>query len=301
MHRAGFVQADVFTDSPFGGNPVVVILDAHDLSDAEMLSMARGMSFAETGFVLPPTMDRADLRLRFFTPATEVPFSGHLMLGAAYVLMTQTGGPLEGRPRVLAQTDLGVLPVHAEIVDGQVVGVTVTENPPIFGEDLPDIAPVAHALGLRPNRLKATGLLPQVITTSLPTLVVPLPSRQDVSSITVDRTALGTVCVTAAADVIAVYTRETLQPENTVYVRVFAPILGVDEDPATGSANAALAAYLVRHRALAATPTARVRAEQGYTVGRPSLIVTDVTQEGGVWQVRVGGRVARAAEGVIYY
>lgn len=301
MQSAAFVQADVFSDSPFGGNPVVVILDAQGMSDAEMLAIARGMSFAETGFIVPPTVDGADVRLRFFPPATEVPFSGHLMLGAAYVLMTQSGGPLELHARILVQTELGVFPVNAEIQGGEVRRVTVTENPPGFGDSVEDILPLAKALRLDPSHITATGLTPQVVTTTLPTLVVPVASRDAVSSIALDRSALAIACVDVGADVTAVYTLDTLRPESTVFVRVFAPLLGVDEDPATGSANAALAAYLVRFGVVPNAPTVRVTAEQGYAVGRPSLILVDVTQDGETLQVQVGGRVARAAEGVIYF
>lgn len=301
MQRAVFVQADVFTDSPFGGNPVVVILDAHGLSDAEMLAIARGMSFAETGFVVPATVPDADIRLRFYTPATEVPFSGHLMLGAAYVLMTQAGGPLERRARVLVQTELGVLPVDAEIQDGEVQRVTVTENPPSFEDRVEDVLPLAEALRLDPDHIIATGLTPQVVTTTLPTLIVAVASRDDVSGIALDRSGLAIACVDVGADVTAVYTQDTLRPENTVFVRVFAPLLGVDEDPATGSANAALAAYLVHYGGVPDAPTVRVTAEQGYTVGRPSLVQVDVSHDGDGLRVRVGGRVARAAEGVIYF
>jgi len=301
MQCAAFVQADVFSDSPFGGNPVVVILDAHDMRDAEMLAIARGMSFAETGFIVPPSVDGADVRLRFFTPATEVPFSGHLMLGAAYVLMTQPGGPLEFRPRVLVQTELGILPVDAEIQGSDVRRVTVTENPPGFGDSVEDPLPLAEALRLDPAHITVTGLTPQVVTTTLPTLVVPVASRDDVSGIALNRSALAIACVEVGADVTAVYTLDTLRPENTVFVRVFAPLLGIDEDPASGSANAALAAYLVRYGIVPDAPTMRITAEQGYAVGRPSLILIDVSREGESLQVRVGGRVARAAEGVIYF
>ena len=301
MQCAAFVQADVFSDSPFGGNPVVVILDAHDMRDAEMLAIARGLSFAETGFIVPPSVDGADVRLRFFTPATEVPFSGHLMLGAAYVLMTQPGGPLEFRPRVLVQTELGILPVDAEIQGSDVRRVTVTENPPGFGDSVEDPLPLAEALRLDPAHITVTGLTPQVVTTTLPTLVVPVASRDDVSGIALNRSALAIACVEVGADVTAVYTLDTLRPENTVFVRVFAPLLGIDEDPASGSANAALAAYLVRYGIVPDAPTMRITAEQGYAVGRPSLILIDVSREGESLQVRVGGRVARAAEGVIYF
>lgn len=131
--------------------------------------------------------------------------------------------------------------------------------------------------------------------------MVPVASRDDVSGIALNRSALAIACVEVGADVTAVYTLDTLRPENTVFVRVFAPLLGIDEDPASGSANAALAAYLVRYGIVPDAPTMRITAEQGYAVGRPSLILIDVSREGESLQVRVGGRVARAAEGVIYF
>ncbi len=301
MRRVNFVQADVFSDSPFGGNPVVVVLDADGLTGDEMQAIARGMNFAETGFVLSPTSPAADTRIRFFTPATEVPFSGHLTLGTAYVLMTQAGGPLEGKPRLVAETQLGRLPVDAEIENGSISRVVVTEKTPLFGTACDDLDDLGHALGLPTQRLAHDGLQPQVVTTSLPTLVVPVATRAEVGAISFDAESLPHVCTRLEATAVAVFTRETLDPRHTVYVRVFAPLVGINEDPATGSANAALAAYLVHHGAIPHAPPARVSAEQGYAVGRPSLVLVDVAADGDSLQVRVGGHVARAAEGAIYY
>lgn len=301
MRRAHFVQADVFSNSPFGGNPVVVILDADGMADDDMQAIARGMNFAETGFILTPTTLDADVRIRFFTPSTEAPFSGHLTLGTGYVVLTQIGGSLEHRQRIVAETSLGLLPVDAEREKGKVSRVVVTEKSPVFGPTVTPLAGLAEALGTPVDRIGWQGLAPQVVTTSLPTLIVPMPSRADVGAINLDTDTLAAVCGEVEATVVTVFTRETLNPDNTVYVRVFAPLLGIQEDSASGSANAALAAYLVQHRAIPGAPPARISAEQGYMVGRPSLILVDVTAQGQTLQVRVGGRVTRAAEGVIYY
>jgi trans-2,3-dihydro-3-hydroxyanthranilate isomerase len=269
------------------------------------------MNFAETGFVLEPTKPEADARVRFFTPSTEVPFSGHLTLGTAYALMTRIGGTLEGRTRLMTETGLGLLPADAEIENGKVTRVVVTEKPPVFGPACADMDALAAALGVAPARLSQGGLQPQVVTTSLPTLIVPLPSRAEVGAVSFDAEALTQVCHQMEAMAVTVFTRETLDPSHTVYVRVFAPLIGVIEDPASGSANAALAAYLAHHDALPRQTNgggtgsngliARLSAEQGYTVGRPSLVLVDVHAQGDTLQVRVGGHVARAAEGAIYY
>ena len=301
MRRAPFVQADVFSASPFGGNPVVVITDAREMSEADMAAVAAGMNFAETGFVLPPTLASADIWVRFFTPATEVPFSGHLALGAAHALLTHPGGPFESRARLVMETAVGRLPVDAEFEAERLTRVSVTERPPVFGPALSDVAGLAEALGLDAGRLGASGLPPQIVTTSLPTLAVPLPTRADVGDLTPDAESLNAVCQACGATVVAVFTRDTLRPDDTLYVRVFAPLLGVPEDAATGSANAALGAYLVHHGALAGAPPARIRAEQGYTLGRPSLVQVDVVAGAGGLEVHVGGHVAQAAEGIIYY
>lgn len=301
MRRAPFVQADVFSASPFGGNPVVVITDARAMTDADMTAIAAGMNFAETGFVLPPTVAAADIRVRFFTPATEVPFSGHLALGAAHALLTHPGGSFEGRTRLNMETALGLLPVDAEFEAERLTRVIVTERPPVFGATLRDVTGLALALGVATDQIGAPGLPPQLVTTSLPTLAVALPTRIAVGDLAPDATQLSEVCRSCGATVVAVFTRDTLSAHDTLYVRVFAPLLGVVEDAATGSANAALGAYLVHHRALPDAPLAHIRAEQGYTLGRPSLIQVSVLARSGGLEVRVGGRVARAAEGIIYY
>jgi trans-2,3-dihydro-3-hydroxyanthranilate isomerase len=222
-----------------------------------------------------------------------------MVLGAAYILIGQAGGPLLGRTRVAAETRAGVFAVDVERV-GDVSHVVVTERAPVFGPMLGDISSVTSALHLQPDRLRSTQLGPQVVEAGLPTLVVPVPTRAEIGR-PPDLQALAVACRDVGATVVVVFTRETLHQEHTVYVRVFAPVLGVDEDPATGSANAALAAYLVRHGVVEAAPRARISAEQGYAVGRPSLVLAEVTERDGELEVRVGGRVVRAAEGIIYY
>jgi trans-2,3-dihydro-3-hydroxyanthranilate isomerase len=165
---------------------------------------------------------------------------------------------------------------------------------------------LAHGLGLPKEALTDTGLPAHVVSTGVPQLMVPIRSLEDVHSLNpaaLNVAALNDACRPVGTDCVLVFTKETESPDADVHVRVFAPALGVPEDPATGSANGALGAYLVRHRVIAVTePTTRIVSEQGLEIKRPSRLHVDVDSSGeDVTAVRVGGEVVLVAEGIVRF
>jgi trans-2,3-dihydro-3-hydroxyanthranilate isomerase len=302
MRKVHFIQADVFSDSPFGGNPVVVVPDPGPISAEEMQALARGMNFAETGFVVDPSDPSAAFGLRCYTPTTEVVFSGHQLLGTAYVLAMLGRVKLdEPVSHVLAETGDGLHPVTFTSADGEVSRVSIVERGADFLQAVEDYGALAAALSIDPMEIVQTGLPVQVVQTELACVVVPvrrlatvremMPVGQSVDKVLQD---CGGVCA-------LVYTTETLSAANDVHVRVFAPALGIEEDPATATANGALAAYLVNHGAVDAQPVARLRSEQGSEMGRPSVIEMEVDTASDPPTIHVGGRVARSVEGSVFY
>jgi trans-2,3-dihydro-3-hydroxyanthranilate isomerase len=146
-----------------------------------------------------------------------------------------------------------------------------------------------------------TGLPVQVVATGLACLIVPVSTLADVRAIMPVEQTLHELLIDAEAACALVFTQETLSPTNDVHVRVFAPPLGIAEDPATGTANAALAAYLIKHGVWLADPKLRVKSEQGSEVGRPSVIELTVDASSEPMTVLVGGRVAKSVEGTVFY
>lgn len=304
MGKLRFIQVDVFTASPFGGNPVVVIPDPGRMTREQMQRVARGMNFAETSYVVPPTLPAVDFAIRGFSPTTEVAYSGHQLLGAAWVLADagRLGGPDDAPSTVSAEMGGRSWPVIVERSGGRVRGVSTLARPAVVRATLPveRLADVAAALSLDPTAILRAELPLEVIESGLVCLVVPVRGLTEARGILPVEQALDTLLQRVGAECLVAFCRETLSPECQAHVRVFAPPLGIVEDPATGAASGALAAYLVRHGAIDAAPRAALRCEQGSEMGRPSRIE--------VWidaadppVVHVGGAVARSAQGTVFF
>jgi len=302
VRKVHFIQADVFSDSPFGGNPVVVVPDPGPITSDEMQALARGMNFAETAFIVPAMDRKAEFAMRCYTPTTEVVFSGHQLLGAAYVLAT-TGRLTLGGSTTTVQAEVGgeLHPVTLTASAEGVSRVSTVERTTEFLETIGDYGNLAAALSIDPMAIVETGLPVQLVRTELACLIVPVRRLYTVRDMMPVRQAIDEILQDSGGVCVLVFSLETLSPANDVHVRVFAPSLGVSEDPATATANGALGAYLVRHAAVTAAPVARLRSEQGSEMGRPSVIELEVDPGTDPPTVHVGGRVARSVEGSVFY
>ena len=307
MKEHKFIQVDVFTDRPFGGNPLAVFPEAGGLTTEEMQQIAREMNLSETTFVLPPAVAGADFRVRIFTPAVELPFAGHPVVGTHWVLAHLGRVALrEPVTQVRFELGVGVLPADLHVAGGRVERVVMTQDRPAFLAVLEDVTELAEGLGVPPEAINEPGFPVQVVSTGVPQMMVPVRSLAEVQALDAAQlnvAALNRACRAVGTECVMVYTLETERPGSTVHVRMFAPLLGVPEDPATGSANGALGAYLVHHRAVpVAEPTTHLVSEQGAELGRPSTLYLEVDSAGGeVAAVRVGGQVAPVAEGVVRF
>jgi trans-2,3-dihydro-3-hydroxyanthranilate isomerase len=317
MKEYHFIQVDVFTDRPFGGNPLAVFPEAKGLTGKEMQCLAREMNLSETTFVLPPQSPEADFKVRIFTPAKELPFAGHPVIGTHWVLAHLGRVELqEPVTRVCFELGVGVLPADLHITGGQAERVVMTQDRPAFLTilDTTLVAELAEGLGLPPEAIAEAGLPVQVVSTGVPQMMVPVRSLAEVQTLDAGQlnvAALSRACRAVNTECVMVFVFETERPESTVHVRLFAPLLGVPEDPATGSANGALGAYLVHHaatnsalrRAVPVTePTAFIVSEQGAEMGRPSTLYVEVDRSADeITAVRVGGQVVPVAEGIVRF
>jgi trans-2,3-dihydro-3-hydroxyanthranilate isomerase len=304
--RLEYHTLDVFTDRVFGGNPLAVFPDGRGLAPALMQSIARELNLSETVFVLPAWDPAATRRVRIFTPAQEVPFAGHPTLGTAFFLVASGILPVDvDAATVVLEEDVGLVPVDVRMEDGRPVSACLTAAVPP-SEQPADLEPaqLARMVGLDPDEVGAeldglrTPLEPVVASAGLPFLVLPV---RDVAA--AERARLDT----------AVW--ESLLPEGSpsrmvyvvapggrghgvdLHVRMFAPAAGVPEDPATGSAAAALAGYLGA-RGDDGEPSWEV--EQGLEMGRPSrLTLHAAVRAGRVLSARVAGAAVMVARGTM--
>jgi len=317
-----FTQLDVFTHEPFAGNALAVFPEAEGLTDEQMMKIAREMNLSETVFVLKPeekppadsNQQSAELvlrRLRIFTPAREIPFAGHPIVGTWNALAREGVVPLPengtGWTRIFHEIGIGVLPVDIEFEAGVPVQVVMTQGQPVMGKVLDDRSEqedLARALGLAIEDFDET--LPiQVISTGLPFLAVPVRLLADLGRCRVNSSLLAEIYQRAGGTGCSVFTRETIEIGSArAHTRMFAPGDNIPEDPATGSAGGALGAYLVHHGAQSIEPSEgkfRFVIEQGDFMHRPSRINLEVTGKlGAVTEVRVGGPSVIVARGEVF-
>lgn len=301
-----FYQADVFTAQPFGGNPVAIFPDAQGLTDDQLQQIAREMNLSETVFVFPPSDPAAIVRLRIFTPTQEIPFAGHPVVGTMHVL-AQLGLIATPEPvtRVVQECNIGLFPVDVLMRDGKVMRVVMTQPTPQFLEridDTEDLYMVAAALGIPKHTITNNKWSLEVVSTGLPVLIVPVRTLTAVRSINPDPSAIVDLCGRFGANGIMAFTTMTVEPFSNVHARMFAPAIGIPEDPATGSASGALGAYLVQHRIVEVGPMTEIVIEQGYEIDRPSRILVQVESNGeAILTVKVGGQCVMVVEGCLSF
>ncbi len=269
--RRRFVTCDVFTDTRFGGNPLAVVLDAQNLSDAQMQSVAREFNYSETTFVLPAEQGH-DRRVRIFTPTREVPFAGHPNVGTAFVLASLGElGPIEDPLVVVFEEVAGAVPVTVRRDGDRIWCELLAPEALSLGPALP-VAAVARAVGLDPEEILAERHPPRVASVGLEFVVVELADRSALERARPDAAALkGLVAAGASTPDIHLYVASAdPSDEYALRTRMFAPFDGVAEDPATGSANCALVALLASLHDADGALTWRIA--QGVEMGRPSVL-----------------------------
>ncbi|MFO0707775.1 MAG: PhzF family phenazine biosynthesis protein [Nitrospira sp.] len=299
-----FYQADVFTSQPFGGNPVAVFPEADGLSDDELQQIAREMNLSETVFVFPPTDPAAVVRIRIFTPTQELPFAGHPVVGTFYLLAQLNLLPVKDPvTRLMYECNIGLFPVELHAEGDRIGRVVMSQPKPEFlgpVEETDDLYKVASALGLAKHVIVDAKWPVEVVSTGLPVMIVPVRTLTAVRSIRPDPAAIVDLCGRFGANGIMVFTTVTVEPAATVHTRMFAPAIGIPEDPATGSASGALGAYLVQNGIVEVGPTTEIVTEQGYEMERPSRILVQVESDDDVIQsVKVGGQCVLVVEGTL--
>jgi trans-2,3-dihydro-3-hydroxyanthranilate isomerase len=293
MTRLTFYIVDVFAEAKYCGNPLAVVMgDTTRLSDLEMQQIAREMNYSETTFVLSNQPSAEGYDVRIFTPQLELPFAGHPTLGTAFVIRQELLSPSV----VDLTLNLAVGPIRVT-VQSPATGPDVLwmqQQPPTFEAAFsPEV--LAPALSLEASDLD--GRFPvQAVSTGVPFIIAPLLTQSALKRAKVKHELFFELIQTSAAKQILLFCPEPFNPANTLSARVFADYLGVPEDPATGSANGCLAAYLCQHTYFG-TADVDIRVEQGYEIQRPSLLLLKSYRQGKRIHVSVGGTVIPVARG----
>lgn len=298
-----FHTLDVFTNRTFGGNPLGVFPDATHLSTALMQRIAREMNLSETVFLGPPETADGDARVRIFTPAVEVPFAGHPTVGTAVFLASRDEDrpePVDGELTLTLEENVGLVPVGVQLESGKPPFARFTTA------ILPEHRPSPHSrddlatmVGLDPSELCPDGLAPEMVSCGLPYHVIPVASAEAVGRAVLNAGLWRTLLGESWAHHVYLISPDAEGEGVDVHVRMFAPGSGVGEDPATGSAAAALGGYL---SAVDGRAEGRLSwtVEQGMEIGRPSLLYVEADRVAGETRaVRVGGHAVQVSQGTM--
>ena len=285
-----FITTDVFTDRRFGGNPLAVFPDARGLSDGDMQALAREWNYSETTFVLPPGDPAHTARVRIFGPAHELPFAGHPNVGTALVLAARMDAPPD---LMLFEEVAGLVRVALSVRDGAPMATLEAPLPLQLGPEVP-VPVLAACAGLHPDQVLTATHPPMVASVGLGFAIAEV-RPEALASITADtgafRQALAAAPSREGGFALLAYTRDG----GTVRARMFAPLAGIPEDPATGSAACALAALLLSRTDL---PDHRLTIHQGVEMGRPSLLHAHATRTPDGIRAGVGGGAVTVFRGV---
>jgi trans-2,3-dihydro-3-hydroxyanthranilate isomerase len=294
--RLEFVTVDVFTETKFGGNPLAVVLDADGLSSEQMQSIAAEFNLAETTFVLPPQDASHTAQVRIFTPRAEMPFAGHPNVGTAYVLAAEAKGAVGG-PLVFEEK-AGLVRLNLIKDRGSVVGARLAPPQPLRRGDTvaPDL--VATACSLDEADIEIANHTPCVASCGAAFVFAEVKTR---SALAAARPRAEIFSAQVKADV-ATGTLLYVKDQSggfDIQARMFAPLYGVPEDPATGSANVALAGLLASLRP-ERDLTLKLRIAQGVDMGRPSLLEASAEKRNGeLTALSIGGRCVPMMRGTL--
>ena len=287
-----FYIVDVFTESRLAGNQLAVFRDCTELSTSAMQAIANEMHFSETTFITSEEPSDGGYDVRIFTPNYELPFAGHPTLGTAYIIQSQIiRKPVKS---VVLNYKVGQIPVTFSYRGGTPDEIWMRQRYPAFGKTF-DRRRIARILGLRTSDVDSKFPV-QLVSTGVPFILVPLASLRAIKGIRIDQPALKKLFEESKTTLIFVFTRETYSEKNQLNTRGIGTSDTIPEDPATGSANGCLAAYLVKHRYFG-KPEVNIRVEQGYEINRRSLLLLHAQETLKGIEINVGGRVQSVASG----
>ena len=296
-----YLHYDVFTDTMFEGNQLAVFEDARGLSTAQMQAITKEMNFSECTFILPSETAGPDIRLRIFTPGSELPMAGHPVIGSTFAL-AELGVIKKGQASFVFGLNVGPTRVELTWEGDRLSFAWMDQRTPDFREPVSPRPDIIRSVGLDPAAVDATGLPIEEVSCGNAFMLIPVKTRAAVDAAEADIAAMKKLKSAFPGGHVGAlfFTMDTGDPNVTVYSRMFAPGAGIVEDPATGSAAGPLGSYLVKHGLVHRNEMRDMVNLQGAKMGRPSRLHMRIEEEeGAITRVQVGGKSVRVGEGVI--
>lgn len=299
MANIPFLILDVFATEKYTGNQLAVCLDAGNLTDRQMQQIAREINFSETTFVTSSQPVNGGYNTRIFTPTTELPFAGHPTLGTAFAIAQELGkstvSPVGNTvERIALNYQVGQIGVDIHYLEGEPDILWMHQQQPQFFDRV-NVEDLAAVIGVNPTDIDDRYPI-EPVSTGLPSIIVPLKTMAAVSEAKLDLAIYAKTVANLPAQAILVFCPETVNPDRQLHVRVFTEWFGIPEDPATGSANGCLAAYLAKYEYFG-SPKLDIAVEQGVEMGRASLLYLRAEYTPTRCPVSIGGRVINIAQG----
>ena len=291
MEKLTFYIVDVFAEEKYAGNQLAVFRGGAKISAETMQKIAREMHFSETTFIISEEKHENSYDARIFTPEAEVPFAGHPTLGTAHIIRSEIAD--DSIRKVILNLKVGPIPVTFKKEKNSTIG-WMKQVKPEFGKNI-DVNVIADVLRLNIDELDQRFPVEEV-STGLPHIIVPLKSLDSLKRTHINKDKYFDLVEKTWAKPILIFCPESHKGFNNISVRMFADCYGISEDPATGSGNGCLAAYLVKHRYWGKNEI-NIRSEQGYEINRPSLLYLRAQEINGGIDVYVGGKSITIAKG----
>jgi trans-2,3-dihydro-3-hydroxyanthranilate isomerase len=292
MPNLPFLILDVFATGKYTGNQLAVCLNAEGLTDIEMQQIAREINFSETTFITNSAQVNGGYNTRIFTPATELPFAGHPTLGTAFAIQQELIG--QAIERINLNYKVGQIPVDLNYLNGEPDILWMHQQQPQFYDALA-ASTLAAVIGVKTTDIDSRYSI-EPVSTGLPFIIIPLTNLAAVSQAKLNLDLYHRTVADLPAQAILIFCPETVNPDRQLHVRVFTECFGIPEDPATGSANGCLAAYLAKHHYFG-SPNIDITVEQGIEMGRASLLYLRAQSTENNCPISVGGKVIKIAQG----
>ncbi|WP_407272122.1 PhzF family phenazine biosynthesis protein [Radiobacillus sp. PE A8.2] len=289
MKKLTYYIVDVFAEQKYQGNQLAVFFATENLSTEEMQKIANEMHFSETTFILSKDKQNNGYDVRIFTPESEIPFAGHPTIGTSYVI----NEAIEKGESDNLLLNLGIGQIAVQI-DRRRELIWMTQKSPTFGQTF-DHTVIAEILSIKPDDINLDFPIEHV-STGLPAIIVPLNNLKALKQCSINHEKFKAFLENYSSLNILVFCNQTYETGNDLSVRVFVDETGFPEDPATGSANGNLAGYLLQHSYLRQS-SLDIRIEQGYEIGRPSLLYMLANKTGHAFSIQIGGKVFPVAKG----
>ena len=297
--QLNFITVDVFTDQQFGGNPLAVVLNGHGLTTEQMQSIAGEFNLPETTFVLPPKVPLHTAEVRIFTPRAELPFAGHPNIGTAFVLATlsNSDGSIVSDPLVFEEK-AGLVKLDLIRNGISVIGARLAAPQPLMRSEDISLDVVATACSIGVSDIETANHPPCIVSSGVPFVLAELKTRSSLSAARPQSEIFSKHLRADRATGILLYTHDK-GDDADIQTRMFAPLYGITEDPATGSANIALVGLLASLRS-ERDLTLQLRIAQGVDMGRPSLLeATAEKRNGRITGMWIGGKCVAIMRGSI--